>query len=124
MKFTETIYNDAFAIAFDYILLSALLQPLQRNADDDDGDGDDIVVFDVVVVLVSCVDDCGGGAAATDTSNNEEDDIDDDDCADDVDDDKTVNEGIFKLIWSVLDEFGALIMIDGTPCVSDGKISV
>lgn len=53
------------------------------------------------------------------------DDVDADD--DDNDDDgveKTVNEGRFWLIWSVVAEFGALIMIDGKMSASNGQISV
>lgn len=40
--------------------------------------------------------------------------------ADDVDVEKTVNDGIFWLMWSVLDECGALIMIDGRMSESGG----
>lgn len=88
---------------FDYILLSEL-QPLQRNTDA------------VAAVVAATIDD-----------------DDDDDCVvvddnvDKVDDvEKTmVNEGMF---WLMLDEFGALIMIDGTMCVwsmdDGGQISV
>lgn len=83
---------------------------MQRNADADE---DDVAA---VVVDVSTVDDCGADETGVDNNNNEVDGDGDDDC----DDEKTVNEGIFGLVWSVLDEFGALIMIDGKMSVSGG----
>lgn len=82
---------------------------MQRNADADEDDA-------AVVVDVSTVDDCGADETGVDNNNNEVDGDDDDDC----DDEKTVNEDIFGLVWSVLDEFGALIMIDGKMSVSGG----
>lgn len=83
---------------------------MQRNADADEDDAA------AVVVDVSTVDDCGADETGVDNNNNEVDGDSDDDC----DDEKTVNEGIFGLVWSVLDEFGALIMIDGKMSVSGG----
>lgn len=83
---------------------------MQRNADADEDDA-------AVVVDVSTVDDCGADETGVDNNNNE---VDGDDDDDDCDDEKTVNEDIFGLVWSVLDEFGALIMIDGKMSVSGG----
>lgn len=78
---------------FDYILLNEL-QPLQCNAD---------VIVDAIV--------------------DEDDNVDEVDEVDEVDDDvdeKTmVNEG---MVWLMLDEFDALIIIDGTMIVlSNGE---
>lgn len=78
-------------------ILHNKLQPLQQNGIDD---------VDVVGVNV-----------AVDGLDNV-DGFDDDD--DDVGDEKTVNDGKFGLLWSVLNEFGALITNDGNVYASHG----
>lgn len=84
----------------NYILLNEL-QPLQRNADD-------------------AVDNCAADADADEFDDDDDNNNNDDDDDGEMNDENTVNEGIVWLIWSVLDEFGAFIMIDGIMSVSGG----